>query len=44
MKESIRQQLLQQKKNEVMNTWLEDTKKDFNVRYQVGYSPQAQQS
>ena len=44
VKESIRQQLLQQEKNKVMNTWLEDTKEEFNIRYQVGYAPQATQS
>jgi parvulin-like peptidyl-prolyl isomerase len=39
--ESIRQQLLQTKKNERMTKWVEDTKKDFADRthYQVGYAP-----
>jgi parvulin-like peptidyl-prolyl isomerase len=40
VKESIRQQLLQQKRNEEMNTWVEETKKDFDVSYQVGFAPQ----
>jgi parvulin-like peptidyl-prolyl isomerase len=41
VKESIRQQLLQTKKNERMTKWVEDTKKDFADRthYQVGYAP-----
>jgi parvulin-like peptidyl-prolyl isomerase len=39
VKESIRQQLLQQKKQEVMNKWLKDTQKEFKIRYQVGYAP-----
>jgi foldase protein PrsA len=39
VKESIRQQLLQQKKNEVMTKWVADTKKSFDVSYQVGYAP-----
>ena len=40
VKESIRQQLLQQKRNEEMNTWVEETRKDFDVSYQVGFAPQ----
>ena len=43
VKESIRQQLLQQKKNESMTKWVDDLKKDFcsgdKVKYQVGYKP-----
>ena len=41
VKESIRQQLLQQKKNQVMTKWVADTKKSFDVSYQVGYAPPA---
>jgi parvulin-like peptidyl-prolyl isomerase len=43
VKQSIEQQLLQQKKNEVMTKWSSDTKKDFDVRYQTGYAPSTQQ-
>jgi parvulin-like peptidyl-prolyl isomerase len=41
VRESIRQQLMQTKKNERMTKWVEDTKKDFADRthYQVGYAP-----
>jgi parvulin-like peptidyl-prolyl isomerase len=39
VKESIRQQLLQQQKNQVMTKWVTDTKKSFDVSYQVGYAP-----
>jgi parvulin-like peptidyl-prolyl isomerase len=41
VRESIRQQLLQTKKNERMTKWVEDTKKDFADRthYQTGYAP-----
>jgi foldase protein PrsA len=41
VRESIRQQLLQTKKNERMTKWVEETKKDFADRtsYQVGYAP-----
>jgi foldase protein PrsA len=41
--ESIRQQLLQTKRNESMTTWVEDTKKDFekDTTYQVGFKPPA---
>ena len=41
VKESIRQQLLQTKRNEAMSDWVEETKKDFEdeTAYQVGYSP-----
>jgi foldase protein PrsA len=43
VRESIRQQLLQTKKNERMTKWVEDTKKDFADRthYQTGYAPPA---
>ncbi len=41
VKASIQQQLLQQKRNEAMTTWVNDTKKSFKVRYQVGYAPPA---
>jgi foldase protein PrsA len=41
VKESIRQQLLQQKRNEEMTKWVNDTKKDYEskIDYQVGYAP-----
>jgi parvulin-like peptidyl-prolyl isomerase len=41
VRESIRQQLEQTKKNERMTKWVEDTKKEFadRTRYQVGYAP-----
>ncbi len=41
VKASIRQQLLQTKKNEAMTGWLEDTREAFedDTAYQVGYSP-----
>ncbi|MDQ3876123.1 MAG: peptidylprolyl isomerase, partial [Actinomycetota bacterium] len=39
VKESIRQQVLQQKRTEAMNEWVEETKKDFDVEYAVGYAP-----
>jgi parvulin-like peptidyl-prolyl isomerase len=42
VKASIRQQLLQQKKNDLMTKWVNDTKKDFcsgRLSYQVGYKP-----
>lgn len=40
---AIRQQLLQQKKQEAMKTWVDDTTKDFEKKttYQVGYAPPA---
>jgi parvulin-like peptidyl-prolyl isomerase len=43
VKESIRQQLLQQQKNEAMTTWVNKVKKDFagKVHYQAGYAPPA---
>jgi parvulin-like peptidyl-prolyl isomerase len=41
VKESIRQQLLQTKKNEAMTNWVNGVKKDFKskIKYQVGYKP-----
>ena len=39
---SIRQQLQQQKKNDEITKWLEDTKKSYcggKIKYQVGYQP-----
>jgi len=43
VKESIRQQLLQTKRNEAMTKWVEDLKKDFadKTDYQVGFKPPA---
>ncbi|MGE5689507.1 MAG: peptidylprolyl isomerase [Pseudomonadota bacterium] len=43
VKESIRQQLLQTKRNEAMTKWVEDTKKEFSKQtdYQVGFKPPA---
>jgi parvulin-like peptidyl-prolyl isomerase len=40
---AIRQQLLQQKKQEEMRKWVDDTSKDFESKttYQVGYEPPA---
>jgi parvulin-like peptidyl-prolyl isomerase len=41
VKESIRQQLTQEKKNKEMQTWVEDMRKDLDdeTAYQVGYKP-----
>jgi parvulin-like peptidyl-prolyl isomerase len=39
---SIRQQLEQQKKNDELTKWLEDTKKSYcggKIKYQIGYTP-----
>jgi parvulin-like peptidyl-prolyl isomerase len=39
---SIKQQLEQQRKNDKVTKWLEDTKKDYcggKIKYQVGYTP-----
>ena len=38
---SIKQTLLQQKRNEIMNTWIEDLRKDYDgkVGYATGYEP-----
>jgi parvulin-like peptidyl-prolyl isomerase len=43
VKASIKQQLLQQKRNEAMNNWVADTKKDYakKIRYQIGFAPPA---
>jgi parvulin-like peptidyl-prolyl isomerase len=41
VKEQIKQQLLQNERNDTMTKWVEDTKKDFDedTRYQVGFKP-----
>jgi parvulin-like peptidyl-prolyl isomerase len=39
VQESIRQQLLQTKKQEKMAKWVNDMKKDFAVKYADGYKP-----
>jgi peptidyl-prolyl cis-trans isomerase C len=41
VKEAIRQQLTQEKKNKEMQTWVEDMRKDLDdeTAYQVGYKP-----
>ena len=41
VKESIRQQLLQTKKNEAMTKWVEDVRKEYEDKttYQVGFKP-----
>jgi foldase protein PrsA len=41
VKDSIRQQLEQTKKNEAMTKWVNDVKKDYakKIHYQVGYAP-----
>jgi parvulin-like peptidyl-prolyl isomerase len=42
VKDSIKQQLLQQKRNDEMTKWVNDTKKDFcsgKIGYQAGYAP-----
>jgi parvulin-like peptidyl-prolyl isomerase len=41
VRESIRQQLTQEKKNKEMQTWVEDMRKDLDdeTAYQVGYKP-----
>jgi parvulin-like peptidyl-prolyl isomerase len=42
LRASIKQQLGQQRKNDKMTKWLEDTKKDYcngRIKYQVGYQP-----
>jgi foldase protein PrsA len=43
VKESIRQQLLQQQRNDAMTKWVDQVKKDFDgkVKYQAGYTPPA---
>jgi hypothetical protein len=43
VKDSIKQQLLQTKKTDAMNAWVDQMKKDFSkkVRYQAGYEPTA---
>jgi parvulin-like peptidyl-prolyl isomerase len=46
VKEAIRQQLLQEKKNKRMETWVADMRKDLadDTAYQVGYKPTATSS
>ncbi|MGH3130410.1 MAG: peptidylprolyl isomerase [Gaiellaceae bacterium] len=41
VKDSIKQQLLQTKRNEAMTKWVEDTKKEFSddTSYQIGFAP-----
>ena len=41
VKNAIRQQLLQTKKNDKMNKWVQETKKEYQdkIRYQVGFAP-----
>src|SRR5215208_4886328 len=41
VKEAIRQQLLQEKKNDAMQKWLKDLEKDYedDIAYQTGYAP-----
>jgi parvulin-like peptidyl-prolyl isomerase len=41
VKNAIRQQLVQTKKNEAMNKWVQDTKKQYEdkIEYQVGFAP-----
>jgi parvulin-like peptidyl-prolyl isomerase len=41
VKNAIRQQLLQTKKNDKMNKWVQETKKDYQekIRYQIGFAP-----
>jgi foldase protein PrsA len=41
VKESIKQQLLQTKKNEAMTKWVDETKKEFadETTYQIGFAP-----
>ena len=43
VKESIRQQLLQQQRNDKMTKWVDKVKKDFDgkIKYQAGYQPPA---
>lgn len=43
VKDSIKQQLLQTKRNEAMTSWVDDVKKDYDgkVRYAVGFQPPA---
>ena len=43
VKDSIRQQLLQQRRNDEMTKWVDKVKKDFagKIHYQAGYAPPA---
>lgn len=43
VRESIRQRLLQDKKNQAMQDWVADLGKEFKPKYQVGFQPQQQQ-
>ena len=44
VKESIRQQLQQTKKNEAMTKWVDETSEEYGerTRYRVGFAPPAQ--
>jgi peptidyl-prolyl cis-trans isomerase C len=46
VKESIRQQLIQDKKNKAMEDWVADMRKDLEdeTAYQVGYKPTTQEN
>ena len=39
VEESIRQQLLQSKKQEKMASWVNQAKKDFDISYAAGFKP-----
>ena len=41
VKEAIRQQLVQSKKNEKMTDWVDDLKKDYEdkITYAIGFTP-----
>jgi hypothetical protein len=41
VKDAIRQQLLQTKKNEKMTEWVDDLKKDYEdkITYAIGFNP-----
>jgi parvulin-like peptidyl-prolyl isomerase len=41
VRNAIRQQLLQTKKNDAMNKWVQETKREYKdqIRYQVGFAP-----
>ncbi len=41
VKESIKQQLLQEKKTQAITSWVDGLKKKFKPKYQVGYAPQS---
>jgi foldase protein PrsA len=44
VKESIKQQLLQEKKTQAITKWVNGLKKKFKPKYQVGYAPQPSQT